>query len=114
MRARSTQSLQWAEQALAADPGDAENYAHLGLLRMRQGRYADAAELLVRAVENKPDHPGYLRRLADIMAHLGRGDDAVALARRAASLGRMTSTAITSSPAFSSATAISTARKRRS
>jgi cellulose synthase operon protein C len=76
------ESLDWVEQALAADRGDAENYSYIGLLRMRQGRYAEAAEHVGRSVEMKPDNPHYLRRLADIMAHLGRGEDAVALAER--------------------------------
>jgi tetratricopeptide (TPR) repeat protein len=77
------ESLSWGQQAVAADPGDAENYAYLGLLYMRQGRYTDADALLLRAVEIKPDNPGYLRRHADIVTHLGRGDDAVGLAERA-------------------------------
>jgi tetratricopeptide (TPR) repeat protein len=80
------ESLDWAEQALAANRGDAETYAYLGLLRMRQGRHTDAAELLARSVEIKPDNPHYLRRLADIMVHLGRGEDAVDLARRMTAL----------------------------
>ena len=80
------EAVNWAEQALTADRGDAENYAHLGLLRMRQGRYTDADELVVRAIEMKPNNPAYLRRLADIMTQLGRGHEAVDLAERAAAL----------------------------
>ena len=85
-QSKGDEALDWAEQALAADRGDAENYAYLGLLRMRQGRYAEAAELLVRSVEIKPDNPHYLWRLADIMAHLGRGEDAVDFAQQATNL----------------------------
>ena len=83
---KAEEALSWAEQALTADRGDAENYAYLGLLRMRQGLYTDADDLLVRAVEIKPDNPAYLRRLADIMLHLRRSRDAIALAERIVSL----------------------------
>jgi tetratricopeptide (TPR) repeat protein len=84
--AKVNEALDWAERALAAERGDSENYAHLGLLRMRQGRYAEAAELLACSIEIKPENPHYLRRLADIMAHLGRGEEAIDLARRAGNL----------------------------
>ncbi|GAN82129.1 tetratricopeptide repeat protein [Acidocella aminolytica] len=85
-QSKADEALDWAEQALAADRGDAENYAYLGLLRARQGRYTDAAELLGHAVEIKPDNPHYLCRLADIMVHLGRSEDAKAFALQATSL----------------------------
>jgi tetratricopeptide (TPR) repeat protein len=83
---KAREALDWAERALAADRGDVESYAYLGLVHMRQGRYAEAAELLVRAVEIKPDNPWHLRRLADINVHLGRGAEAIALAERAATV----------------------------
>lgn len=85
-QSKADEALDWAEQALAADRGDAENYAYLGLLRARQGRYTEAAELLGHAVEIKPDNPHYLCRLADIMVHLGRSEDAKAFALQATSL----------------------------
>jgi tetratricopeptide (TPR) repeat protein len=83
---KAEEAMGWAEQALAADSGDAENYAYLGLLCMRSGRYVEAADLVGRSIELKPDNPGYRRRLAEIMVNLSRGPDAIALASQAVSL----------------------------
>src|SRR5579875_676769 len=55
-------ALSWAEQALAADGRDAENYAHLATQLARHGRFAEGETALESAAEMRPESAHYLRR----------------------------------------------------
>jgi tetratricopeptide (TPR) repeat protein len=57
-----------------------------GLLRHRQGRLAEAAELYRRALATRPDDAQLLGQFGELMTDMGDGESAVDLLRRACAL----------------------------
>jgi Flp pilus assembly protein TadD len=65
-------------QALLRNPSDAVANNNLGVIRSRQGNFAEAATLYERAVTADPANPMYRKNLADVYySALSRTDDAV-------------------------------------
>ncbi|MBI3300117.1 MAG: tetratricopeptide repeat protein [Elusimicrobia bacterium] len=64
------------EKAAALEPQDARAWFYLGLCRRGRGRTAAAREALERAAALDPDDAETRRRLAEVLAELGRGPEA--------------------------------------
>jgi Tfp pilus assembly protein PilF len=60
-------------------PQEAIGYANLGLVYIRMGRYNDAEENLIRALEHAPVDPEIQLNLADVLLMTDRKDQAIAL-----------------------------------
>ncbi len=70
------------QQAIDADQNDADATGGLGLVRLRQGKFADAKALLTRAIALDPDHRGRWQQALSAAANPGGGPNpAVALIR---------------------------------
>jgi adenylate cyclase len=80
----SAERLARAEQlllrALTLDPGNANGYASLGLLRRSQGRLDDAVAACEQALAINPNSSDALRQLAAGLLQSGRPEDAIKLA----------------------------------
>ncbi len=74
------------ERVLATDPRQPAANHLLGLVRLAQGRPADAVELIARAVESKPDEVQYLSNLGVALNAAGRNEEAVVVLQRAIGL----------------------------
>lgn len=79
---------------LAADSEDAGALTRLGVVRVRQGRLAEALPLLQRAVERAPRNAEALLTLAGAFAKIGRAPEAVPLFERALAAGGETPIAL--------------------
>ncbi|WP_042624145.1 tetratricopeptide repeat protein [Burkholderia plantarii] len=72
--------------ALAANPADADALHLFGVLRHQQGQNHEAAELVGRAVELRPNDAALQLNLGNALKALGRLDDAIVRFRNALSL----------------------------
>ncbi|WP_179402659.1 tetratricopeptide repeat protein [Burkholderia guangdongensis] len=63
--------------ALDANPADADALHLFGVLRHQQGRHAEAADLVGRAVALRPDDPAFRLNLGNALKALGRLDEAI-------------------------------------
>ena len=72
--------------ALAHDPESWIAHNNLGALRLRQGRWADAAAHLEVAVRQRPAEASAQTNLGDALAHLGRPEEALTHQREAVRL----------------------------
>ncbi len=66
------------ESLLATEPDHVDALVHLGVLRLGQGRPAEAEVLLRQAVAAAPDSADARANLASALQAMGRGEDAVA------------------------------------
>ncbi len=80
---RDGEAVEPLETAAAEDPHDAKTLSALALLRTRQGRLAEAADLQVRVVERlkrtgqREDLPASSRRAGTLLERVGRFEEAV-------------------------------------
>lgn len=72
--------------ALAADPTHTDALHLLGVLRHQQGRHAEAADLVGRAVRLRPDDAGLQLNLGNALKALGQLDGAIERFRNALTL----------------------------
>lgn len=73
-----TSEVATLRQALLRNPSDAVANNNLGVIRSRQGNFAEAATLYERAVAADPANSMYLKNLADVYyTALGKTDEAV-------------------------------------
>jgi serine/threonine-protein kinase len=75
-----------AERALAADPGIAETWTSVALVRDLEWRWTDADDAFRRSIELQPDYAIARQRFALHLAWVGRPDEAVREAGRACEL----------------------------
>src|SRR5579871_3985763 len=73
------------EQALSQDPGHAAALHLMGLLSVQGGQFGQAVEWISNAIRLDP-RPDYLTSLALALRHLGRYDEALAIADKAVQL----------------------------
>ncbi len=74
------------QAALVAAPRDPEILHLAGIIAFQQGRIAEAAEHVGRALEERPDVPLYLRDICSMYERLGRYDEAIETGERAVRL----------------------------
>jgi hypothetical protein len=79
------EAMACVERILAATPDNAEAVHLKGVLTYREGRIADAVELMERSIELGAQ-PHFLRNICEAYRLLGRYDDALAAGRRAVKL----------------------------
>lgn len=75
-----------ARRALALDPRTGEAWMALANEARKRRQYAEAERLLRRGIEAQPDHGSLNNFLASVLAAVGRTDEALVFARRAAAL----------------------------
>jgi tetratricopeptide (TPR) repeat protein len=75
-----------ARRALALDSQTGEAWMALGVLAQKRRQYREAEALLRKGLSAQPDHGPLNNFLADILAAIGRTDEALIYAKRAASL----------------------------
>lgn len=69
------------EAVLGRDPLDPETHNNLGVLDFRQGEQAAARLHFEAALRHRPDYPGALVNLCDLLCEVGDADGAVQLCR---------------------------------
>jgi protein O-GlcNAc transferase len=74
------------EEALRLDPQEPEALHLLGVVRLQQGRGADALRLISQAIERDPAVGEFHMNLARALTAPGRGDEAIAALRQAIKL----------------------------
>jgi cytochrome c-type biogenesis protein CcmH/NrfG len=60
-----------------------ESMASLAVIRLDEGRYKDAEQLLRKTLSLEPDHPDVMGLLSTAVCHLKKYDESVALAKKA-------------------------------
>ena len=80
---RLDEAVALIERALAIDPGNGAYLDSLGWAYYRQGRYRQAEPLLRRAAEQLPTNSVVQEHFGDVLAALGRRDEAVGAWKRA-------------------------------
>ena len=89
--AEKNQDLDYAEQlvteALAADTGNGAYLDSLGWVYYRQGRFDDALDYLIRAVNVLPEDPVILEHLGVVLHQQGQNREAVDMLKRSLQLG---------------------------
>jgi len=76
----------WARAAVHGNPAGATAYNTLGVIYQRHGQPALAERAYRAALERAPESLVTLQNLAPLLAQLGRGEEARALAQRAAAI----------------------------
>ncbi len=71
-----------AKLAISLDPTTGEAYLALGRLARDQRAFAQAENLFLRGLSMEPDHAALPNHLAEILATVGRSDEALVMARR--------------------------------
>lgn len=89
--AEKGQDLDLAEgmvrEALAADPGNGAYLDSLGWVMYRNGRYEEAFDYLIQAINVLPDDPVILEHLGIVLKNLGQMAEALDVLDRALNLG---------------------------
>jgi|SRR6516164_736604 Tfp pilus assembly protein PilF len=76
-------SLEFYQKALVAQPGSPDIYCDMGYSLYLQRRWPEAAMNLRQAVTLAPDHQRAHNNLGLVLAHMGRGEEALLEFRRA-------------------------------
>ncbi len=76
------------EAVIAHSPESADAYNNLGIVYMRRGRYEEAEEMLMQAVNLRSDFPSARNNLANVYRMTGRYDEALREFNRAMGLTR--------------------------
>jgi Tfp pilus assembly protein PilF len=76
----------WARGAIASQPVNAAPYNTLGVIYQRHGDFALAEQAYRAALAREPDNVAVMQNLGPMLASMGRGAEAQALAERAARL----------------------------
>jgi tetratricopeptide (TPR) repeat protein len=80
---RLDEAIALIERALALDPGNGAYLDSLGWAYYRQGRYRQAEPLLRRAAEQLPANSVVQEHFGDVLAALGRREEAIGAWKRA-------------------------------
>ena len=84
--ARHEEAIQLISEAIRFGPATAEMHANLGAAQYAAGTLSDSVQSFRRAAELDPAHAPTIRQLSQILAQLGKLDEAALYAKQAASL----------------------------
>lgn len=74
----------WARAAIRHDAGFLDAYNTLGVIYMRRGAYTEAARVFEHVLALEPERAQALSNFTDVLARLGRFEEAAAMRRRLA------------------------------
>ena len=80
------QAEQIYRRILGANSRHPDALHYLGVIGLQKGRFEDAAELIGKAIELRPEYLDALANLGNVLQALGRYDEAVARYREALEL----------------------------
>lgn len=84
--ARVDNAYWWARAAVRQDPTFISGYNTLGVVYQKRGAHELAERVFKRALARQPEETLLMRNLAPLLAHMGKTEEARAVAARAASL----------------------------